>query len=58
MRYSRQLSAVNATNSYTGQDTIVVGLLVLVRLMNTLYCYYFIYLYIREKKRVGRKHGN
>jgi hypothetical protein len=58
MRYSRQLNAVNATNSDTGQDAIVVGLLVLVQLMNRLYCYYFNDLYIREKKRVGRKHGN
>jgi hypothetical protein len=58
MRYSRQLNAVNAPNSHTGQDAIVVVLLVLVQLMNRLYCYYFNDLYIREKKRVGRKHGN
>jgi hypothetical protein len=46
MRFSRQLNALNATDSNTGQDTVVVDLPAVIPVMNSLYCYYFTYLYI------------
>jgi hypothetical protein len=46
MRCSRQLSALTAMNSNTAQDTVVVDLLAVIRVMNSLYCYYFTDLYI------------
>ena len=46
MRCSRQLSALNTTDSNTTQVSVVIGLLSVIAVMHSLYCYYFIDLYI------------